>query len=116
MTYFDDPNEKFVAAKFSRQTEDGRQILGVRMVVTILPEEIEPYKKNTGFKGNTYYTTDVKRTELFNRLERDYGYKREIIGYDSIQLINQTKLDEYIAHRKRILTEVEQELTHLNAL
>lgn len=115
MTYFDDPNETFVAAEFTMQSEDGRQTYGVRTVVPILPEEIEPYKKNIGFKGNIYYTTDVKRQELFTRLEQEYGYQPHEIGYDIIRLINQTQLSDYIGLRRANLAELNWELERFNA-
>lgn len=113
MTHFNDPNTKFVAVQFRKQAEDGMKVYGVRFTAPIFKEEIKPYMGHKRYKDDTlFYTTDVDRPVLFDRLEKEYGYKSETIGYDNIKLLTQEELDKYLEGCTKQIEFLQNELNN----
>ena len=113
MRCFDDPNMKFVAARFRIQSEDGRQVYGTRMVVPIHQDEIdiEPSRVRT-----YRWIASVNKRKLLPRLQAEEIANSITVGWDLIDLLTQEEVEEHVKECKRYIKTYQADIDRLAEL
>lgn len=108
MTYYDNPNTKFVAVQVREMDEEGRYVYDIILTTPIEEGDIE-YGQIETLRGDIQYTAQPTQ-QLYDRLGA-MGLKD--LGYHNYECLTQDEVDGYIAEREAQIQAAQDEIARL---
>jgi len=108
MTYYDDPNTKFVAIQVREMDEEGRYVYGVILTTLIEDGDVE-YGQIETFQGGIKYTAQPT-TQFYDRL-REMGI--EDAGYHHYECLTQDEVDKHIVQYEMRIQFMNDEIVRM---
>jgi hypothetical protein len=110
MTYYDNPNTKFVAVQVREMDEEGRYVYGVILTMLVEDGDIE-YGQIDTFQGGIKYTAQPTN-QFYQRMEREVE-RLENLGHHHYECLTQDEVDKHIAQYEMRIQFMNDEIARL---